>query len=383
MATTRIDGSKAAETLAEKLSLGDDIAAGLTVRTREDYARKIVQIATAVEAKTGRQMGPNELAEEVANRIDAGDISQSTARALKAAALFWVADAAQHLGEGRDLSAYAAAYRRIKELGTTHLPLRTSRTSGRKLKLFSAEAEAAVQEYAERTSRSIHAGATLAFVRANLLVGLRPSEWFDASLVSYLHLDPSGSRYMERSDANAALEFSPCLRVKNAKTGHGRANGEYREILLHGVSAEEVATIQHFLEIVAAYAASQLPETQESEVVKEFFRSLQNSLNLAVKRTLPEGSPLPTLYSTRHQAVADAKNSGLTDREIAALFGHSSTATAKKHYGRKLNGRRKTMFRPSAEALAGVPERSAVRERGMPQPEAVETARDWLKGVGD
>ena len=41
-----------------------------------------------------------------------------------------------------------------------------------------------------------------------------------------------------------------------------------------------------------------------------------------------------SLYSTRHQAVANAKFAGFSDLQIAAIFGHSSTSTARRHYGK-------------------------------------------------
>lgn len=42
-----------------------------------------------------------------------------------------------------------------------------------------------------------------------------------------------------------------------------------------------------------------------------------------------------TLYSIRHQAVANAKAADVDDIEIAAVFGHISVRTSKERYGRK------------------------------------------------
>ena len=39
-----------------------------------------------------------------------------------------------------------------------------------------------------------------------------------------------------------------------------------------------------------------------------------------------------SLYTTRHVAIANWKRAGLSDAEIAALAGHSSTRTARQHY---------------------------------------------------
>lgn len=56
---------------------------------------------------------------------------------------------------------------------------------------------------------------------------------------------------------------------------------------------------------------------------------------------------VPTIYSTRHQAVADAKQSGMSPIAMAAMFGHSSIVTARRHYGKSAMGSGRTMVRPS------------------------------------
>lgn len=64
---------------------------------------------------------------------------------------------------------------------------------------------------------------------------------------------------------------------------------------------------------------------------------------------------IPTIYSTRHQAVANAKKAGLNPVVIAAMFGHSSIVTASRHYGKSQNGRGgTTKVRPSQENIDSV-----------------------------
>lgn len=63
---------------------------------------------------------------------------------------------------------------------------------------------------------------------------------------------------------------------------------------------------------------------------------------------------MPTIYSTRHQAVANAKKEGLNPLVIAAMFGHSSIVTASRHYGKSMHGRGGSSVRPSVQNINSV-----------------------------
>ena len=62
----------------------------------------------------------------------------------------------------------------------------------------------------------------------------------------------------------------------------------------------------------------------------------------------------PTIYSTRHQAVANAKDAGLSAVAIAAMFGHSSVITANRHYGKAVSGSGGIKVRPSDRNIDSV-----------------------------
>lgn len=62
----------------------------------------------------------------------------------------------------------------------------------------------------------------------------------------------------------------------------------------------------------------------------------------------------PTIYSTRHQAVANAKEAGLSSVAIAAMFGHSSVITAARHYGKAVSGTGSSKVRPSERNIDSV-----------------------------
>lgn len=53
MATTRIDGGRASDSLIERINTEDGVGEGLAQRTREDYALKMGMIANQIE-KAGR-----------------------------------------------------------------------------------------------------------------------------------------------------------------------------------------------------------------------------------------------------------------------------------------------------------------------------------------
>ena len=83
--------------------------------------------------------------------------------------------------------------------------------------------------------------------------------------------------------------------------------------------------------------------------------------NLLMKNGSKEN--IPTIYSTRHQAVANARADGLSQKEIAALFGHSSTNTARRHYGKRTAGYPGRTMRPAPESLQAVRSTIAVRPK--------------------
>lgn len=377
MATKRIDGARVSDSLIERINTEDGVGEGLAQRTREDYARKIGMIANQIQ-KSGRgALTPASLVSHLQELVAKKQLAQSTVRSLKAAAIFWIAEEAQNvLAQGGDLSEYEIAYRDIRDLPTRGLPTRTENTSSTKLRFFPKETLENLSEYAANTPKSKHAGTLVAFLRANLLVGLRPAEWFGAEFINYLHQDQWG-RYIRTGEGR--VQSTIALRVENAKATHGRGNGDYREILLHGISDSDLATLMHFHEIVQSFASKFSADTPRSVIAKAFFKPLQNTMTHALKRMGHPKNQLPTTYSTRHQAVANAKRSGLSDREIAAMFGHSSTDTAKSHYGKKMNGWMKMSFRPSPESVAAVPVRNANIDLATPRRHLLDTAAEWIR----
>jgi len=377
----RIDGGRIAKSLIERINAEDGVGNGLALRTREDYSRKIGMFANQIEKAGHGPLTPASLVDHLQKLVANKEAAQSTVRVLKAAAIYWLAEEAQHvIAQGGSPSDYEAAYAAIRELSTRQLPTRTQKTSSTKLKFFPKEAVDSLAEYAAATPQAKHAGVMVAFVRANLLVGLRPEEWFGTGFMSYLQRDKDGG-YLR--DSGGRLKYTLALRVDNAKVTHGRGNGAEREILLHDITTADLAALMHFRAIAESYAAKMPADTPRSVIAKAFFKPLQQTLNNALRKLAQRAGqaagPLPTIYSTRHQVIANAKQSGLSDREIAAMFGHSSIATAKTHYGKKASGWMSVTFRPSTESVAAVSDRSASSDLAQPSQHVLSEASEWSR----
>jgi hypothetical protein len=376
MTTRKINDARISDTLIERINTDDSVGEGLAQRTKEDYSRKIGMIANRIYRAGQGTLTPTNLVSHLKKLIANKQVAQSTARSLKAAAIFWITEEAQNvLAHGGNLSEHELAFSELRKLPTRELPTRTEKTSSTKLKYFTKETLDCLAEYSAKTQRAKHAGALVAFLRANLLVGLRPSEWFGVEFMSYLHREKNGE-YMRTSDGR--IKSSIAMYVENAKATYGRGNGDHREILLHNISDNDLATLMHFREIVMSFASKFEANTQRSDIAKAFFKPLQQTMTYTLKRQGYKKNQLPTTYSTRHQAVANAKSSGLSDREIAAMFGHSSTATAKSHYGKKLSGWMKVTFRPSRESVASVPEKNISRNLAIPDQRILDAAAEWI-----
>lgn len=223
------------------------------------------------------------------------------------------------------------------------------------------------------------------FVEANLVVGLRPIEWLNVRITSDI-----ASKTM-------------VLFVQNAKNSNGRANGDYRELHLLSASKDQQknilkfyinlqnklkTSVDAFLDLQDNYERqtdfltkknshifnfifenytptvignlpksdicddSQVPQHGIAELVLE---SLQNEMYIQYNRFLDGSEDVEqkrvSLYSTRHQCIANAKASKVNPFEIAGFFGHSSKETSSRHYGKAWSGWSNFTFRPSIESI--------------------------------
>ena len=263
------------------------------------------------------------------------------------------------------------------------------------------------------------------FIRLNIKLGLRPNEWYSCRLVPKAHFDllvdgvintrlaetygldqslsPSDkilikqSRYFLsplypdiKQDYTAPSSKRPVLVVKNSKNTHGRANGQYRYILLDAISDNDMLLLPMLITKLHEKHKEQIPdislrnrdnfdETVIQPLQKQFkywldsdnicheileasFKRRFDLYRYEHKRALKAGKgkdwtrkpPIklyPTLYSTRHQAVSDAKAAGMSSVVMAALFGHASVVTADRHYGRISDSWGSGMLQPQQRSI--------------------------------
>ncbi|SEI14469.1 site-specific integrase [Paraburkholderia hospita] len=141
---------------------------------------------------------------------------------------------------------------------------------------------------------------TALWLMAALATGLRPCEWQKAQL----------------------SEDGSALVVQNAKATNGRATGVSRTV---PVRADDLPVIRAHLQSLLELRARALT-----------FSQIHNRCGEALNRACKiiwgrDTSKRYALYSARHQYAANTK-AVASPEEVAALLGHHSTRTARRHY---------------------------------------------------
>lgn len=216
------------------------------------------------------------------------------------------------------------------------LPRRTSSGKDKRLRwddfrtLVESLKSVATKGYGDKANFS---GLLITWLHVGMLTGLRPQEHAYAKV---LEDDPSVAphRYV--------------LWTKNCKNTNGRATGPDRRIVLDGLPVKDIEMIRaHFR------ALQQLIQVYQSHrgvtwlgAYNIVYTKVRMTLNRRARALWPRRTHHPTLYSARHQFVADAKASGFTRIEIAAMAGHASAETASLHYARKVVAENLCLVRP-------------------------------------
>lgn len=211
-------------------------------------------------------------------------------------------------------------------------PLRP-RTSGQKLRRLSPEDMSQILAWLGG-HKSRWSALTIAWLQVGIMTGLRPVEWLGARLI--------------------IVEGKPALLVENAKSTNGRAHGQHRTLHLHDIEPLDLKAIQVLLQV-----SRNLEQKGQWERAR---RGCAKTLHRACRSLWPRRKRFPSLYSARHQFAANAKASGLTPAELAALMGHGVADTAAEHYGRRAHGRGGLVVRPEAMDVARVIDRPATRK---------------------
>lgn len=150
------------------------------------------------------------------------------------------------------------------------------------------------------------------WLKANLHAGLRPKEWATAQID----------------------EVAKTLTVRNAKNTNGRSHGPTRTLHMGDLPDEEWEQVCTMAKQFAQFTETRSPEYLREKVKTAIYRARNTLREQGVKI----GNI--SLYSSRHQFVADLRASGRPPQEIAAMLGHATTDTQRAHYGLKAKGRR-------------------------------------------
>lgn len=229
-------------------------------------------------------------------------LSRSTWRQYKSAVVYYLEQY-----EFQDIAIEALEY--IKNITSEGALKQTDKTSSLKLKKIPIEDWLKLDEFLKSSDLKWHSQLR-DWLRASILTGLRPVEWKGSFLV-----DNDGMT---------------CLKVPNAKNTNGRSHGEYRTLVLENMSTEDMRAIKSHLNNIRMFLGM--------EEYEYFYRGCAISLYKTCRKLWPRRKKHITLYSTRHQFSANAKSSGLSKVEVAALMGHAVDITATMHYGRKTAG---------------------------------------------
>lgn len=301
--------------------------------------QKYEKIFYSQKMKLGRQLGvpditPNEMVAMLLLNHRERAYAKSTWRLYKAAVLYVLRTHHPEFTEAID---------QLEATSDAGLPKHSKLTSGLKAKKIPNLAfEVLTRALLSRTRIShTHANAMLAVFQATTFTGLRPNEWAHSLICQH---QQTGRKILE---------------VKNSKHSNGRANGEARSMFINKLSAEELGFIER---AIATFNDSQTDDAIEKRL-KQLRKELYNT-KLAILKN-PETSPEiraslkgVSLYSSRHQFVADAKLSLANDPDgptiLAALLGHNSADTAPKHYGKKRCGKSAIKVWPTPESIEAV-----------------------------
>lgn len=218
-----------------------------------------------------------------------------------------------------------------------------TRTSATKQKRFKrTDLDSFLEYLSVNIGRHAYANALRTWLLASRVTGLRPSEWEDAGL--------------------SAIDGRTCLVVKNGKATNSRANGAYRTLDLSLATAADLEAIQEMLAMLEGYQREMSFERLQLALMHYMKRATRACFGLRKK--------YPTLYSIRHQFAADAKSSGRTRDEVAALLGHATDETAGRHYARARSGESAIRVSPVGSEIQAVRAKArpyAVHRRNTPR----------------
>lgn len=246
------------------------------------------------------------------------DIARTTWRQYKSAVVYY-------LENYPNAQAAIEALEYLKEITSVGALTETERTSSLKLKKITYDDWLKLDTYLKEKNNKWHEQLRF-WLRASVITGLRPVEWRNAILFQH--------------------NGQPALKIQNAKITNGRGHGPTRTLLLQDLSEEDLKAIKSHLNNIRTFVGM--------DEYEYFYRGCAIALYKACRRCWPKRKRHITLYSTRHQFSANAKSSGFSRTEIAAMMGHAVDITATIHYGRKQAGNEELNVTPLEEEVSRI-----------------------------
>lgn len=267
--------------------------------TKAAYCKRAEQILKTFSRETGRSWKDSPVFVIEWFTAKAPNLRKSSFRVYKASLLAFMTE----YGPVEAVQALQGLPESVSGLNVVHRATSTDKLKRVPLDLF----HAIIGEIEK--SQSDYANLLVNLIYCNSIVGLRPAEW-----------------------ATATIKENK-LSCQNAKHSHGRGRTGKRMIDLGGFDPSILESFQEAIESIAAFK-------RRGVSFEQIYDSCRQLLYRVQEKLFPNRKEKLTLYSTRHQSVANLKYAGATAEEIAVMFGHSSLRTAKLHYASKKSGRR-------------------------------------------
>lgn len=291
-----------------------------TEKTKEDYSFRANQLIKRAKINLGI---PNNEELDVRQFViwlveQKKDIARTTWRQYKSSVVYY-------LENYYDIQSATEALEYLKEITSFGALTNTEKTSSLKLKKISYEDWIKLEAFLKIKNKKWHEQLLL-WLRASIITGLRPVEWKNAIIIDY--------------------EGNKALQIQNAKATNGRSHGITRTLLLKDLTEDDLIVIKSHLNNVRTFIGM--------DEYEYFYKGCAIALYKACRRCWPKRKKHITLYSTRHQFSANAKSSGFSKLEVAAMMGHAVDITSTIHYGRKTAGNEELSVSPLTEDVSRV-----------------------------
>lgn len=308
-----------------------------TPDTQQAYHRRCQQLAKAALRDIARRTGQHIEAVELTPTLfvdyvigKKGRYRASSWRLVRRGVIYALERAALR-GDQAFADEIATATARLRAEKPAPEPNKKPETSRTKAKSVADDDWARI-EHAALAKRAPSATDLVCYLKAAVVTGLRPCEWPRAQL-----------------HQSSREGFSWMLVVENAKATNGRGNGPTRTLFWKSLDPDVVSNISVWIEIA------------QSDGYERYLGTIRRQLWEITRELWPRRAKWPTLYSTRHAAIAAWKSyylrDGQSDAErlealaiIAALAGHGSDDTTSQHYARPSTSSRKATASAVPEA---------------------------------